>query len=213
LESAIDNETRKLETLKKEQLGKLDQLAASRDDRRTVIDELNRTIADQDRELQTLQLDEQELSSLIDNLKNRQDIVELYENLPPFDSLKGKLRWPVQGKITTRYGSAKREGKLRWNGVKISAGQGNDVTAVSTGKVIFADWFRNLGLLIIIDHGNGYMSLYGHNERLLKKAGDFVSTGEAVAKIGNTGGQSETALYFEIRQQGTPMNPGLWCQS
>lgn len=213
LESAIDSETRKLETFRQEQLQRLDQLASYRDKRTSLIDKLNGFISEQDRDLQNLQRNEEELSGLINELKNSRNVVELYEDLPPFDSLRGKLKWPVEGKLVTRYGSTKKEGKLKWNGVRITTEPGKDVFSVSAGKVIFADWFRNLGLLIIIDHGNGYMSLYGHNERLLKKAGDFVATAEPIARAGNTGGQDTTALYFEIRQQGTPMNPGLWCRS
>ena len=212
LEIAIDKETRELETLKEEQINRFELLAAYGDERTAIINQINDYISIQDRALRNLQLDEQELSDLVNNLKSEQDIVGLYENLPPFESLKGKLDWPVSGKIITRYGSTKKEGKLRWNGVRISATPGNDVAAISSGKVIFADWFRNMGLLIIIDHGYGYMSLYGHNERLLKKPGDFISTGDSIAKVGNTGGQSVSALYFEIRQQGSPMNPSLWCQ-
>ena len=212
LVQTIDTETRKLGLLKDQQINKYDQLASISEERNAIINDLNQYISQQDNELVNLQQDEQELESLLNNLKNKEDIVELYENLPPFASLKSKLNWPVIGKIITKYGSAKKDGELRWNGVKISADQGKDVTSISAGKVIFADWFRNLGLLIIIDHGNGYMSLYGHNERLLKKTNDFVSTDEAIAKVGNTGGQSESALYFEIRQQGTPLNPALWCQ-
>ncbi len=210
---AISNESEKLETFKSEQLIELSKLSGLRDVRKSSISELNSYISEQDTQLVNLQYDEQELSNLINNLKNEQDIVELYENLPPFSSLKGKLGWPVKGNLITRFGSPKREGKLKWNGVRISSEIGNDVQAVSAGKVIFADWFRNLGLLMIIDHGNGFMSLYGHNERLLKKADDFVNTGEIVAKVGNTGGQTEPALYFEIRQQGAPQNPGLWCKN
>ena len=213
LEIAIFNESEKLGSLKSEQLNELTQLSGLRDERRSSISDLNNYISEQDNQLINLQNDEQELSNLINNLKNKQDIVELYENLPPFSSLKGKLGWPVKGNLITRFGSPKREGKLKWNGVRISAEIGNDVQAVSAGKVIFADWFRNLGLLMIIDHGNGFMSLYGHNERLLKKADDFVSSGEIIAKVGNTGGQTESALYFEIRQQGAPQNPGLWCKN
>jgi len=210
---AISNESEKLETFKSERLIELSKLSGLRDVRKSSISELNSYISEQDTQLVNLQYDEQELSNLINNLKNEQDIVELYENLPPFSSLKGKLGWPVKGNLITRFGSPKREGKLKWNGVRISSEIGNDVQAVSAGKVIFADWFRNLGLLMIIDHGNGFMSLYGHNERLLKKADDFVNTGEIVAKVGNTGGQTEPALYFEIRQQGAPQNPGLWCKN
>jgi len=210
IELAINDESRELERLRFEKLDELEDLSSFMSERKSSITELNHYIAEQDRQLVSLQRDEEELRELIDNLKNRQDVVELYENLPPFSSLKGKLNWPVKGKLITRFGSQKRKGKLTWNGVRISADTGNDVHAVSAGKVIFADWFRNLGLLMIIDHGNGFMSLYGHNERLLKKADDFVSTDEIIAKVGNTGGQTESALYFEIRQQGSPQNPGLW---
>ncbi len=213
IELAINNESTELERLHAEKVDELEQLSDFMKERKSSISELNQYITEQDEQLTSLQRDEQELRDLIDNLKNRQDVVQLYENLPPFSSLKGKLDWPVQGKLITRFGSQKREGKLTWNGVRISAGSGDDVHAVSAGKVIFADWFRNLGLLMIIDHGNGFMSLYGHNERLLKKADDFVTTGEIIAKVGNTGGQAESALYFEIRQQGSPQNPGLWCKT
>jgi len=213
LRRKIDNESLALERLRREQSQKLDQLQAYRDTRTAVIQDLERFIATQDRELQNLQQEEHKLAELLDRLGKERTVVELYENLPPFSTLKGKLDWPAKGSIVTRYGSTKKGGKLRWNGVRISAATGEEVIAVSAGKVIFADWFRNLGLLLIIDHGEGFMSLYGHNERLLKKAGDFVDTGEPVARMGNTGGQSETALYFEIREQGNPVNPGLWCRS
>lgn len=212
LQTRIDVETAELQLLRDQQTGKLQQMETYRDSRNSIIASLQQYISEQDRQLQNLQRDEQELADLIINLESGQSVVELYEDLPPFDSLKGKLRWPVTGKIIDHFGSEKKGGKLRWNGVRISAVGGTDVIAVSPGKVIFADWFRNLGLLIIIDHGAGYMSLYGHNESLAKKAGDFVSMGEQIAKVGDTGGQTETALYFEIRQQGTPLDPDLWCQ-
>ena len=212
VKNRIDEETVKLETLREQQISRLEELKLYRDSRTSIIHKLEEYISKQDSELQNLQVDERELTDLLKNLKQEQSIVAIYEDLPPFDSLKGKLGWPVEGSIITRFGSAKKEGKLRWNGVRIAAGSGSDVKAISPGKVIFADWFRNLGLLIIVDHGEGYMSLYGHNERLMKKAGDFVAKGEILAKVGDTGGQTETALYFEIRQQGEPMDPGLWCQ-
>ena len=212
LQTAIDSESLQLQELRQQQMSRLEQLASYREKRESVLDQLNTYKSEQDRELQSLQGNEEELSSLVNELKNRQDVVELYETLVPFDSLKGTLTWPVRGNIINRFGTLKSEGKLRWNGVRIAAARGTDITAVSAGKVVFADWFRNLGLLIIIDHGDGYMSLYGHNERLVKKSGDFVGTGEIIAKVGNTGGQTTNALYFEIRRQGNPLNPGLWCR-
>jgi septal ring factor EnvC (AmiA/AmiB activator) len=212
LQLAIDSEAMQLIELKGQQMSRLEQLASFRDKRARVLDQLNAYKSEQDQELQSLQVNEEALANLVNELKNRQNVVELYENLNPFDSLKGKLTWPVNGNIINRFGTLKSEGKLRWNGVTIAAAKGDNVAAVSAGEVVFADWFRNLGLLMIIDHGDGYMSLYGHNERLLKKSGDFVATGEIIGKVGNTGGQSANALYFEIRRQGNPLNPGLWCR-
>ncbi len=212
LQVRIDQETAALQQLRDQQIDQLQQMDAYRNSRSTIVASLQQYISGQDKELQNLQHDEQELTNLLDNLGNEQSEIELATELPPFESLKGKLKWPVTGKIITRFGSEKKEGKLTWHGVRISAPAGTGVTAISPGKVIFADWFRNLGLLIIIDHGNGYMSLYGHNESLAKKAGDFVSMGEQISTVGDTGGQGETALYFEIRQGGSPQNPGLWCK-
>ena len=144
-------------------------------------------------------------------MKEDESVVRNFEEITPFNQLRGKLNWPVKGDLKNRFGSLRKGGKLRWQGVRIAADSGNDVEAVSPGRVIFADWFRNMGLLIIIDHGNGFMSLYGHNERLLKKAGDWVSAREVIAKVGDTGGQQEPNLYFEIRRGGNPVNPALWC--
>jgi len=213
LRTRIDQQTEQLGTLRSQQLSRLQELTVYRDSRSSIVQQLETYISEQDRELQTLQINESELAELLDNLKTNESIVEMYEDLPPFDTLRGKLRWPVEGQLTARFGSSKRDGKLTWTGVRLAAAAGQDVMAISPGKVVFADWFQNLGLLIIIDHGEGYMSLYGHNERLMKKAGDFVLAGEQISKVGDTGGQSETALYFEIRRQGTPVDPGLWCRS
>lgn len=212
LQTRIDTETNQLQSMRDQHINNLQQLGTYRDSRHSIISQLQEYISSQGKELQNLQRDEQELSSLLNGLGTEQTVVEEYEDIPPFSSMKGKMKWPVAGKIITRFGSAKKGDKLRWNGVLISAGRGSDVTAISPGKVIFADWFRNLGLLIIIDHGDGYMSLYGHNESLVKKAGDFVKQGELIANVGDTGGQAESALYFEIRKQGTPLDPDLWCK-
>ncbi len=212
LQTRIDQETTELQALRDEQIQKLQQLDAYRNSRSSIVASLQDYISGQDKELQNLQRDEQELTNLVDNLRNEQPDHELASELPPFATMKGKLKWPVSGKVITRFGSEKKEGKLKWNGVRIAAPAGTGVTAIGPGKVIFADWFRNLGLLIIVDHGNGFMSLYGHNESLAKKPGDLVSMGEQISSVGDTGGQGETALYFEIRQEGTPLNPDQWCK-
>lgn len=212
LEQQIRTETRQLDDLRTEQLLKLEEFTRHKISRKKVITRLQDYINRQDKHLQILQQNEEELESLVNRLRDEESTVQTFEDIPPFESLKGQLKWPARGTITTRYGALRKGGKLKWQGVTISASNGTDVEAISPGKIVFADWFRNMGLLIIIDHGRGYMSLYGHNERLLKKVGDWVSEGESIAKVGDTGGQQQSNLYFEIRYSGDPVNPGLWCR-
>jgi len=211
LEQNIQTETRQLDRLREEQLRKLEEFAQSRISRGEIIARLENYIDEQGEQLQILQQDELELESLVNSLRKEESIVQIYEDMPPFNSLRGKLKWPAQGQIATRFGALRKGGKLKWQGVTINAENGTDVRAISPGKVIFADWFRNMGLLIILDHGEGFMSLYGHNERLMKKVGDWVPADETIAKVGDTGGQQQPNLYFEIRQGADPVNPGLWC--
>ena len=130
-----------------------------------------------------------------------------------FASARGKLPWPVDGRLLARYGETRGDdARTKWDGVMISASAGSQVHAVHGGRVVFADWLRGAGLLVILDHGNGYLSLYGHNQTLLKSAGDVVKAGDAIATVGTSGGQSTPALYFAIRQQGKPTDPSQWCR-
>ena len=124
-----------------------------------------------------------------------------------FASAKGKLPWPVKGKHRYRYGSKRKHSESQWQGETIVAKSGTEVKAIHAGQVIFADWFKGQGLLIIVDHGDGYMSLYAHNQSLLYDIGAWVQGNETIATVGNSGGQPLTALYFEIRHQGIPANP------
>ena len=132
----------------------------------------------------------------------------------PFAKARGKLPWPVNGRLLAKFG-APRGGDARstWDGVLINAPAGSSVRAVHGGRVVFADWLRGAGLLVILDHGGGYLSLYGHNQSLLINAGDLVKAGDAISTVGNTGGQDQPALYFAIRQQGRPSNPAQWCRA
>ncbi len=132
----------------------------------------------------------------------------------PFASARGKLPWPVDGRLLARFGETRGDDtRAKWDGVMISASAGSQVHAVHGGRVVFADWLRGAGLLVILDHGNGYLSLYGHNQTLLKSAGDVVKAGESISTVGNSGGQDTPALYFAIRQQGRPSDPAQWCRS
>lgn len=129
-----------------------------------------------------------------------------------FNQAQGKLSWPVSGKLIANYGSARGDDtRSKWDGVIIAAPTGTPVKAVHSGTIVYSDWLRGVGWLIIIDHGQGYYSLYGHNQTLLKKVGNTIKTGDTIATVGNSGGSQSAALYFSIRQHGQAVNPALWC--
>lgn len=127
-----------------------------------------------------------------------------------FESLRGKLRLPARGELAGRFGAPRDEGGVTWKGVFIKADVGQVVRAVADGRVTYADWLRGYGNLMIIDHGDGYMSLYGHNESLLKNVGENVTSGESIASVGSTGGALESGVYFELRHEGKPFDPMRW---
>ena len=134
----------------------------------------------------------------------------LPDNAKPIAEFKGRLPWPIKGKVLRRFGSVDKASKVRWNGLLIQAPEGRDIKAVHYGRVVFADWLRGFGLLVILDHGDDYMSLYGHNQTLYVEKGDWVASGDVVASAGNSGGLEQTGLYFEIRKNGQPQNPRRW---
>jgi septal ring factor EnvC (AmiA/AmiB activator) len=127
-----------------------------------------------------------------------------------FSALKGSLPWPVRGRLAQKFGSPRTEGA--WDGVLIDAPEGMEIKAVTQGKVVYAEWMRGYGLLIIIDHGHGYMTLYAFNQSLYKKMGDTVAAGDVIASVGQSGGRSEAGLYFGIRNKGVPIDPLEWCR-
>lgn len=213
LEKSISEENSVLESLQQEESKRMQEFNRSREMRESIMLRLEGFISEKGEELENLTTQADELEKLLGNLdKNKGSNIHFFEDIPPFHTMKGKMRWPIEGKLIRRFGTTKKGGDLKWEGVLIEAASGTDVKAINNGKVVFADWFRNLGLLIIIEHGDGYMSLYGHNESLLKKQGDWVLTGENIANVGDSGGQNQTGLYFEIRNKGKPVNPGLWCR-
>jgi murein hydrolase activator len=126
-----------------------------------------------------------------------------------FAKLRGKLAWPVSGHLVARFGDT-RAGGVRWDGVLVATERGTPVKAVCEGRVIYADWLPGLGLLAILDHGDGYLSLYGHNERLYKAVGERVAAGDTIAAAGDSGGSGRPELYFEIRKGGKPVDPRPW---
>jgi septal ring factor EnvC (AmiA/AmiB activator) len=198
-----------LKDLEAAQATQVAALAKARDARQAVVTRLDSTIKDDSATVAKLRGEEKRLTDLVEQLR------QLMAGLPvegdqPFATLKGKLPWPVQGRLAGDYGQPRAGSVVKWNGVLLEASAGTAVHAVYHGRVAFADWLPGLGLLVIIDHGGGYMSLYGHNEALLKEAGDWVQPGETIAQVGDTGGAPRPALYFEIRFKGEPVNPHTW---
>ena len=210
LRQSLDEELARLEQLRSDQAAQREKLQEARAERAEILARARRQLAARDQELQALRQDERRLLDLVEELRDAlADIPEQALERQPFPSRKGELQWPLEGRVAARYGSA-RESGIQWQGLLIEAPEGSTVRAVSPGRVVFADWLRGLGLLLIIDHGQGYMTLYGHNQSLYKEAGEWVEAGEAVAAVGASGGRSESGLYFEVRAAGRPENPAAW---
>ncbi len=197
-----------IEALRAEQQTALSGLQQARDERASVVQTLNQELAEGGGRLQRLKSEAAELQGLVEELNAL--LAEFpAETSQSFQAVRGQLAWPLPGRLLSDFGQP-RAGSLRWNGVLVGAKSGASVRALYHGRVVFADWLAGMGLLLVIDHGEGYMSLYGHNEALLKEAGDWVDPGERVALVGDSGGQGTPALYFEIRRAGEPLNPHRW---
>ncbi len=185
-------------------------LVESRRQRETDLASLNESIATKDGRLQQMAADQRELERLLEVIEQAVIDLQTPEDYQGFATMKGKMPWPLQGKPSNRYGRKRGESKLRWQGLVIPAREGSTVTAIHHGRVVFADWFRGSGLLLIIDHGDGYMSLYAHNQSLLRDVGEWVTAGAEISTVGDSGGQQRAALYFEIRHKGKPTDPAPW---
>ena len=209
------------------------QLAKESEARRKVMRELSSKIRTQRKEVSTLEQNEKRLSSLILKLAQmvrapaskaasdrprragersgeRTDSTPEAGFAGAFATLKGKLRLPTRGELASRFGTPREEGGTTWKGLFIKAAQGEDVKAIAPGRVVFADWMRGFGNLLIVDHGSEYLSIYGNNETVYKQAGENVASGDTIARVGNSGGNPETGLYFEVRFKGSPFDPLSW---
>jgi murein hydrolase activator len=203
--AAEDEELRRLESSRRAQLGDLED---ARRQRTKVLAELTAESRDREQSLKRLQAQQATLEKLLKDLNRALRDFPVDSN-DAFGKLRGRLGWPVDGKLSARFGD-QRAGGVRWNGMLIATERGAPVKAVYQGRVAYADVLPGLGLLLIIDHGNGYLSLYGHNDRLFKAAGSEVRAGETVAAAGDSGGRARPELYFEIRRAGKPVDPSPW---
>lgn len=196
-------------SLKKQQ----QELASQKNKREATVAKLSRAINSKAGELSQLEKDRQNLAKLIQQVTQILDETELRNDTRQFAGLRGQLPWPTQGRVLNSYGSSRVGNKVRWQGMLIGANAGSPVKAIHNGRVVFSDYLRGHGLLIIVDHGAGYLSLYAHNDALYKELGEWVAAGETIATVGNTGGQQQSALYFELRHHGKPTDPKRWFKS
>lgn len=181
--------------------------------REEVLKELNKDISQKGNRIAKLQSDAKSLNNIIQKLQTKQESMQApAENKTTAILTQGNLPWPVQGTLTHKFGSQRSGNKVLWNGIFIKAAEGSPVKAVRSGKVVFADWLRGYGLLLIVDHGKNTHSLYAYNESILKNVGDWVLADETIATVGKSGGLADPGLYFEIRQAGNPIDPLKWIQ-
>lgn len=231
LAEAVRDKTEKLAENEKKQQEQRQALLAQQKQRQVVLAGLADRIKGQRKEINTLRQNEKRLSKLIDGLTKlvakppRRAVAKkpgapsapaLRNEREPdssfsgeFANLRGKLRLPVRGEVANRFGAQRAEG-TSWKGLFVRAPEGAEVKSVAAGQVVFADWLRGFGNLLIIDHGDGFLTVYGNNESLFRQAGDKVRGGEAVASVGNSGGNPESGLYFELRHQGQALDPLKW---
>jgi septal ring factor EnvC (AmiA/AmiB activator) len=225
LQAEIAVEAAAIARIAAEQSAQRKRLEREKRARAGVLSRVSRDIRTQQREMRAMQANENRLTRLVDQLaklvvrkpatgsrpRPRTDSVPSSRNDDsPFAALRGKLALPVRGELGSRFGSPRTDGGVTWKGLFIAAKSGDEVRAVADGRVVYADWLRGFGNLLIVDHGDNYMTLYANAEALLKQVGDIIRGGETVATVGNTGGNPESGLYFEMRHEGRPFDPLKW---
>jgi septal ring factor EnvC (AmiA/AmiB activator) len=214
LDAALAEEEARLLALEEQRKGELSKLQSARERRGRALVTLEAESKNRARELERLKDQQGGLEKLVRELRRALERIDKFptDSKDAFAKLRGKLAWPVAGRLIASFGQT-RAGGVKWDGVLLAGSQGSAVHAVYHGRVVYADWLSGLGLLTIVDHGDGYLSLYGHNERLYKEVGERVTAGDTIATVGDSGGRSTPALYFEIRRAGKPVDPRPWFRS
>ncbi|MCB1665816.1 MAG: peptidoglycan DD-metalloendopeptidase family protein [Pseudomonadales bacterium] len=188
-------------------------LASEQAERETLLLALNEDIASRSGELAQLAQDREHLEALIQQIQDAIAAIPAPEQLTPFSQAQGSLPWPVDGAPLNRFGASYSDGNLHRQGIVLRAEAGSPVRAIHPGRVVFSDWLRGSGLLVVVDHGEGYLSLYANNRSLVKRKGDWVNRGEALATAGDDAGMDQPGIYFEIRHNGQAQDPAQWCRS
>jgi septal ring factor EnvC (AmiA/AmiB activator) len=208
----IAAEGRRLAAIEARQEHELAALRGAQEKRTRAVGAIDAQIKSQGGELKRLESQARGLEKLITELRKALDNPPVAKKAP-FEPLRGKLPWPVpQGKVLARYGQPRAGGSLRWQGMLIGTERGARVRAPFAGRVAYADWLPGMGLMIVLDHGGGYLSLYGHNDQLFRKVGEAVAAGDVIGSVGDSGGNDQAALYFEVRRGRQPVNPEIWLQ-
>ena len=205
-----DRERLSLETSRESVDADRARLISDRDKRQSVVSNLNAELAKRTRERDRLTRNRNRLESLLAELARASARPQAKLDVV---AREGGLAWPVQGRLVRRFGEPRAGGRLRWQGVMFEAPAGSDVRAVAPGVVVFSDWLRGFGLLAIVDHGDGWMSLYGSVDAIYKRRGDPVESNEVIATVGQSGGEAEVGLYFEMRYNEEPKDPLAWLRS
>ena len=216
------NKSLEIAAIRAEQAKQKKHLEQEKAGHKKLLANISLQVEQQRQEISKLKRDEERLSRLVERIgkllaqKNRVSTLS-NSRLPdastdgnPFAALKGRLSLPIRGELINRFGSRRSDGGMTWKGLFIRASSGEEVKSIAGGRVVFADWLRGFGNLMIVDHGSGYMSLYGNNESIHKRVGDSVNSGDTIAAVGNSGGNADSGLYFELRHQGKPFDPLNW---
>jgi septal ring factor EnvC (AmiA/AmiB activator) len=208
----IAAENERLKGLESQQEKELATLRSAQQQRTRTVQAIESQIKSQGGELKRLESQAKGLEKLIADLRKALRNVPVAKQAP-FEPLRGKLPWPVQqGKVLARFGQPRAGGSMRWQGMMIGTDRGARVRAPFAGRVVYADWLPGMGLMIVLDHGGGYLSLYGHNEEVFRSVGDAVAAGDVIGAVGDSGGHNQPALYFEVRRGREPVNPENWLQ-
>ena len=208
----IAAENERLKGLESQQEKELAALRSAQQQRTRTVQAIESQIKSKGGELKRLESQAKGLEKLIADLRKALRNVPVAKQAP-FEPLRGKLPWPVQqGKVLARFGQPRAGGSMRWQGMMIGTERGARVRAPFAGRVVYADWLPGMGLMIVLDHGGGYLSLYGHNEEVFRSVGDAVAAGDVIGAVGDSGGHNQPALYFEVRRGREPVNPENWLQ-
>jgi septal ring factor EnvC (AmiA/AmiB activator) len=208
-EASLRDERVRLEETQAAERERLAELSSLREDRKIALAKINDGIASRNDQVERLRMEAENLEILLAELTRALANLSI-DGAVPFADRKGQMQVPTTGRIIRKFGQSRADGRLRWDGILVGAAAGEEVRAVHYGRVVYADWLPGMGLLVVLEHGDGYLSLYGHNQDVMADVGEWVDPDTVIAHVGDSGGQAASGLYFEIRKDGAPQNPSRW---